>query len=84
MTIATVNPFSWGEPAYVVTMQEDIVIEVLESTASSLVMDIDFVDYEIKEYPVGVRLERVSVDAYPEDDPGYCYYERFEPIIIKS
>ena len=83
-TMTTLNPNNWSEPAYVVIMYNGKVQKVVQASYSAdnileLPEDMDWSEYCITHYELGTEFIELSTDAYPEDDPGYCFYEYFEP-----
>lgn len=56
------------------------ILRVVEASNNYAELSTDLTDYKIDEYPVGTKFQVLFADAYPEDDPGWCMYEYFEPI----
>jgi len=80
------NPINWGEPAYVVVngtvtqafnaSYENPFEELVEHFNSS---EFNPDEYRIIDVPSEfTTIREQSEDAYPVDDPGYCFYSWYE------
>lgn len=84
--IIVMNPNRWGEPAIkVVVLDGNVSATILTEEEGEVAIEgSDYGNFEVapEEYEAHVfttdtELITSMVDAYPEDDPGYCHYMEY-------
>jgi len=80
------NPINWGETAYVVV--NGVVTQAFNYTYSTSLEkaneEFHSQNFDIKDYEIITisddwkNIHERVIDAYPEDDPGHCFYNWYE------